>query len=266
MNQLTPLMEEFEREGRGADCSIIDLHAHYGPWNGIYFPHALAEGMLKSMDRAGVRTAVCSSHSALLDPPRGNEEMAAVVRAHPGRFLAYWAVSPHYVENLPAELEALASRPEFVGVKLHPSMHNYPLDGENYAPVFAWAEATGRPILSHTWGRDPNCGPANVRAVAERYPRATLLVGHSCSGQFSEAMALAREFPHLYLDLCGIAEHGGLIEKLVAEVGSEKITFGTDLPWFDPHYPIACLLWSHGLTDDNRHNILHRNAERLLGI
>jgi predicted TIM-barrel fold metal-dependent hydrolase len=264
VNNLTPLVEEFERDGRSAACPILDLHGHYGPWYAIYFPHALAAGMLKSMDRAGVRTIVCSSHSALLDPPRGNEEMAAVVRRYPDRFRAYWSVSPHYVENLQADLEALADRPEFVGVKLHPSLHNYPLEGERYAPVFAWAEATGRPVLSHTWGHDPNCGPANVRAVAERHPRATLIMGHSCSGQFPEAIALAQEFPGLYLDLCGIAEHGGLIEKLVAEAGSEKVTFGTDLPWFDPHYTLGCVLWSHGLTDDDRHNILHRNAEKLL--
>jgi len=32
----------------------------------------LLQGMLRSMDRAGVQLIVCSGHSALLDPPRGN--------------------------------------------------------------------------------------------------------------------------------------------------------------------------------------------------
>lgn len=265
VSEKTPLMAEFEREGRSATCPVVDLHGHYGPWYGIYFPRAGAEGMIECMDRAGVRLIVCSSHASLLDPPRGNEEMAEVVRQYPERFRAYWTVSPHYAETLEADLAGLVDRPEFVGVKLHPSMHNYALDGDKLRPVFEWAEATGRPVLSHTWGGSNVDGPANVRAIAERHPRATLILGHSLSGQFPEAIALVNEFPGLYLDLCGVGEYSGLIEKMVAEAGSERIVFGTDLPWFGPHYTMGCVLWSHGLTDDDRHNILHRNAERLLG-
>lgn len=50
---------------------------------------------------------------------------------------------------------------------------------------------------------------------------------------------------------------------MVREAGSEKIVFGTDLPWFDPHYGIGCVVFSR-ITDEDRHNILHRNAEQLL--
>jgi len=56
----------------------------------------------------------------------------------------------------------------------------------------------------------------------------------------------------------------GVIEAFVEAVGSERILFGTDLPWFDPHYGIGCILMSR-ITDDDRRNILHRNAERLYG-
>ena len=57
---------------------------------------------------------------------------------------------------------------------------------------------------------------------------------------------------------------GGVIEEMCKRVGSHKITFGTDLPWFDPHYGIGCVLFAH-ITDDDIHNILHRNAERIFG-
>ncbi len=49
----------------------------------------------------------------------------------------------------------------------------------------------------------------------------------------------------------------------VRETGSERIVFGTDLPWFNHHYYIGSVLGA-GITDDDRHNILHRNAEKLL--
>jgi predicted TIM-barrel fold metal-dependent hydrolase len=39
--------------------------------------------------------------------------------------------------------------------------------------------------------------------------------------------------------------------------------FGTDLPWFDPHHAIGALL-SADISDEDRHNICHCNAEKLL--
>jgi len=50
---------------------------------------------------------------------------------------------------------------------------------------------------------------------------------------------------------------------MVEGAGSEKMLYGTDLPWFDPHYVIGCILFAR-IDDEDRHNILHRNAERLL--
>ena len=53
------------------------------------------------------------------------------------------------------------------------------------------------------------------------------------------------------------------IEKFVREAGSDRMLFGTDLPWFDPHQAIGVLL-NADITDEDRHNICHRNAEQLL--
>ena len=56
----------------------------------------------------------------------------------------------------------------------------------------------------------------------------------------------------------------GIVEQFVSELGSERVVFGTDFPWFDYHYYIGAVLGAD-ITDDDRHNILHRNAEKLLG-
>ena len=56
----------------------------------------------------------------------------------------------------------------------------------------------------------------------------------------------------------------GLIEYMVSTAGSSKIVFGSDLPWYSQHYHAGAVLFSR-ITDEARHDILHRNAERLLG-
>lgn len=116
----------------------------------------------------------------------------------------------------------------------------------------------------HTWGHSGLCGPSLVGTLAENYPRVTFLMGHSGYGEWKTSVRVARDYPNVYLELTAAYAPGGVIEFMVKEAGSEKIVFGTDLPWFDPHYGIGCVVFSH-ISEEDRHNILHRNAERLLG-
>jgi hypothetical protein len=99
--------------------------------------------------------------------------------------------------------------------------------------------------------------------MAEQYPGVKLLLGHSCHGDWDEAVQLARDLENIYLELTALFDDRGILEKLAGEAGSDRMLFGTDLPWFDPHQAVGALLSAH-ITDDDRHNICHRNAERLL--
>jgi predicted TIM-barrel fold metal-dependent hydrolase len=99
--------------------------------------------------------------------------------------------------------------------------------------------------------------------MAERYPRVKLLMAHSCHGEWDQAVQLARDFPNVFLELTAVFDDRGMLEKFVREVGSDRMLFGTDLPWFDPHHAVGALL-SADISDQDRHNICHRNAERLL--
>ncbi|MPN60019.1 hypothetical protein SDC9_207742 [bioreactor metagenome] len=54
-----------------------------------------------------------------------------------------------------------------------------------------------------------------------------------------------------------------MIEKLVAGAGSERILFGTDLPWFDEYQAVGGIVGAK-ISEDDMHNILHRNAQRLI--
>ena len=71
------------------------------------------------------------------------------------------------------------------------------------------------------------------------------------------------QHPNVYLELTAVHDANGVYEMMVEAGCSAKMLYGTDLPWFDPHYVIACALFAR-ISDEDRHNILHRNAERLL--
>lgn len=265
MKNPSRLAAEFMANGRADSCPVIDMHGHLGPFQGIYFPNPSPEDMLRTMDRAGVRFLVMSSHASLVDTQRGNRLTAEVVAQWPNRFRGYWTINPNYPGRMAEELEAFARSQGFVGFKFHPDHHRYPLTGPRYELALRYAEEHELLVLSHTWGESRFNAPGMLATLAERYPHVTFLMGHSGYGEFDKAIQAAREHANLYLELTAAYRVNGVIEWMVREAGSSKVVFGTDLPWFDPHYGIGCILFAK-ITDEERRDILHRNAERLLKL
>jgi predicted TIM-barrel fold metal-dependent hydrolase len=248
----------------GGGCPIIDSHGHLGPFNGIFMPEAPLEKMIAGMDRDNIESIIISPHSALAgDTREGNREMLDAVQRHPGRVYGYCTINPNFVQDIEGEMNACLGRPGVVGMKVHPSMHAYPVDGENYRPVWERAHSEKWMVLSHTWGADGGCGANDMRKVAERYPDVRLILGHSCYGAFDKAIRLAADFPNVYLELTAAYHVYGLIEWMCRDAGSEKVLFGTDYPWFDPMVAAGCVVFAHIETREMR-NILYNNARRLI--
>ena len=259
---LSSLTREFLEKGRSERCPVIDMHVHMGPFQGIYFPNPSAEDMIRTMNRCGVKMAVSSSHAALIDS-RANKDMEKVVSKYPDRFRAYWVINPNYPERIPDEIAQFSESSGFVGFKFLSDYHKYPITSPRYEPALRYADENGLLVLMHTWGNSRYDSPKLVEKLAEKYHRAIFLMGHSGYGEWAKSIQVARDYPNVYLELCAAYRVNGIIDWMVQEAGSHKMLFGTDLPWFNPHYGIGCVLFSR-ITDEDRHNILHLNAEKLL--
>jgi uncharacterized protein len=257
------IAREFLTHGRSDSCPIVDMHGHYGTFAGIYFPNPYADRMQQSMDRAGVKAIVCSSHLAMSDQALGNRELAQALREHPGRFYGYRIINPHYPEVAKQEVERYPLDPGFVGFKFHPDGHSYPITGSGYEYALSYANEQQLLVLTHSWGESKFDSPHMVAEVAKKYPQVTFIMGHAGYGEWDIAFAAAREHSNIYLDLCAAYRVNGIIARMVNEVGSHKIVFGTDQPWFDPHACAGSICYSR-ITDEDRRNICYRNAEKLL--
>lgn len=248
----------------GGGTPVIDVHGHLGPFPGIFMPEAPLEKMIEGMDRCGVETLVLSPHSALLgDTREGNTEMLDAVQRYPGRIYGYCTLNPTYPDDIPLEMKRCLGQPGVVGIKVHPVLHGTDVNADAYVPVWERANQDKALVLSHTWGATGGCGADDMRRIAERYPEVRLLLGHSCYGAWDKAVALAADFPNVYLELTAAYHVYGLIEMMCRKAGSHKVLFGSDYPWFDPMVPIGCVTSAHIETDDMR-NILYGNARRLI--
>ena len=283
----SPIAQEYLKNGRSSTCPIIDMHGHIGPFYGCFLPSAPLERMLKRLKRCGVRRIVCSHHTALsYDPERGNALMREVIAAHPDQFLGYWLINPNYPRIIEEDLRSFHRMSGFVGFKFWPDYHLAPVTSPKYAPALDYAEEYELLVLVHTFGESPFDAPGLLAQVAERYPRAKFLMGHSGYGEWERSVAVARDLPNVYLDLTSVVQSldfslmpggslmphapvmspqvNGLIEYMVETAGSEKVVFGSDLPWYSQHYHAGAVLFAR-ISDEERHDILHRNAEGLLG-
>lgn len=288
MNNPSAIAREYMTHGRSETCPIIDIHGHIGYFFGAYLPSAASvERMLHSMDRSGVRLIVCSHHTALAyDTERGNAQMQGVIDAHPGRFLGYWVVNPNQPELMKRDVAGFEATRGFVGFKFWADYHLVPITSPKYAPALEYAQDHGLLQKIHTFGGSPFNGPEMLGEMAAKYPRANFLMSHCGYGDWETSVQVARDLPNVYLDLASVFQaidfammpggsfmpsamtvaimNNGLLEYMVEVAGSNKILFGSDLPWYSQTYHAGAILFAR-ISDEARHDIFHRNAERLLG-
>ncbi len=243
-----------------AHMPVLDLHGHLGAWPLSYVHRGDAEGLLESMDRIGIQAMALSAFDAIgPDVCGGNDEVAAAVRRHPGRFFGYGVVDPNQPELVLAEVRRCIERLGLHGLKVHAALHDVPVDAEAYGPALEYANAHGLCVLVH--GRI-------TAALLERYPRAQVLAAHAGGWDgrgTSEPAELTRRHANLYLDLAASTVHQGVLEHLCAAVGAERIVYGSDAPLHDPSYQLGRVLYAQ-LTFAQKEQILYRNARRLFGL
>ncbi|HOJ31673.1 MAG TPA: TatD family hydrolase [bacterium] len=263
---MSTLWEKFLEHGKVEECPIYDMHAHMGSYCRIYFPYGDFDPEITKdrLDRAGIKMLIFCSHWALFSPDIGNRANIDVVRKLPGQLRAYCGLNPNYPEIIEKDVDEFEKYKDvFVGFKLLASYHRLSITHPNYAPAWKYADKNGLLVLLHTWGGDQFNGPEQIRIVAEKYPGAKILMGHSCHGEWDKAVQLMKDFPNVYAELCAVVDDRGGLEKFLESCSSTQIVFGTDWPWFNHHYYIGAVL-DAGVSDQDAHNIFHLNAEKLL--
>ncbi len=280
------LAQEFMEKGHSRSCPIIDMHGHYGEFGAQWLPVSNPKLMRRSLKRSGVKRIVCSSFEALFgNPDLGNKLLQQGIRRFPDTFLGYWSVNPNISDSSNRAAKDFEKASGFVGFKFLPDYHTYPVTGRKYVPVLKHADERNLIVLVHTWRGSSFDSPQMLAEVAVKYPGATFLMGHSGYGDWENSVRLAAEIPNLYLELTAVyvahdfanqpggsgtplpflscVHTNGIIEYMVEEASSQKVLFGTDMPWFSPHFAAGAVLFAR-INDEERRDIFYRNAERLL--
>lgn len=248
------------------------MHAHVGKTVANDIGQTV-EQMLQRMDEGGLTQALLSPAAAdrqvdgLRDTQRMNDVVATAVREHPDRFPGgFGLVEPRHEEHAVAETIRITDELGLLGIAVHPTLEGYYLDTPlRVEPIFEVLDDRRSFCLMHC-SPDPGSGesPAAVRAVVSKYRNVSTFLGHAflTEQQLSDAVELVREFDQVYFDVAYQSDPK-LTERLVAAVGSTRVVFGTDQPFYDPAAVHRSVLEAD-IGDDDKRNILHDNVRRLL--
>lgn len=254
-------LEQFLETGR-IPVGIIDSHTHMNDVYGTCMCVYDYEETIRRVKEQGIAGIWCSPHCDLYNPLAPNKEILEMMDRYPGYVRGYYGFNPNYADFY--NVEDVLKHEGYIGFKTLPDYYRVPIDDARYKKLFELANDCSIVLLVHTWGYSRYNDVDHMKRIADRYPDIQLIMGHSSPNRLDDAIALVQEKKNVYLDLCDIHRHSGIVAKMVNSVGSEKVLFGTDLPWYDPNYCLGSVLYAD-VTDADRDNIFYKNSERIIG-
>jgi uncharacterized protein len=253
---------------------IIDAHAHLGQVAAFYVPNAGLDALLALMDALGIDKAISMPTASIMECFEEAYTAAECDYARSrGRVPYCLTYHPLYPEESLTCIRQACGRPGCVGIKIHPGQHQVFPEDARYEAVWKLADECSLPIITHSWAvSDYNptqrfATPEHFEHYVARFSQVNLILGHA-GGRYEghrAAAQLARRYPNVYLDLSGDVYSFGFIEWLVAQVGAERILFGTDVDWIDPRTHLARVL-DADITLAQKAAILGENACRLFQL
>jgi predicted TIM-barrel fold metal-dependent hydrolase len=254
----------------------IDIHTHLWPEDRTtdvlkeYFAargmdRALtlsAEGLLSSMDEAGVELSVVSALGR--EPGETNEDLAAAnehvakeVARSDGKLVGFCTVDPFGGKQSADALVRYIDSYGFKGLKLHQNMQAfYPNDPKLY-PVYEVLQERRLPVLYHTGGigirplMDKYSNVSYIDDVACLFPDMPIVLGHAGRGMYDEVALLLRKHKNVYADIsANFSKLEGYeyiaLQEMIQRVkiwtgGVARLLFGSDYPFYGQQQTIDLL-------------------------
>lgn len=259
---------------------IIDAHAHIFPpqiaykaagsigayYNLKMFADGTIESLLKNGKEINVYKYLVHSTATKVGQIQSINNFIAESKDENSCFIGFGTLHPK-MQNVESEVDRIISL-GLKGVKLHPEFQKFYIDDESMFPIYAALEGK-LPILMHTGDSvKTSSSPKRLAKILEKFPNLVVIAAHFGGyDMWDESIEYLVGRKNVYFDTCSSLFKMDLdkARKIIRDHGADKVLFGTDYP-----------MWSHlnelnrfeklELTDEECELILHKNAEKLLGI
>ena len=257
---------------------MIDVNAYLGHFAFRQLRHNSAGGLLRLMDRKRIERAVVSSAAAITyrNAHAGNEEVAAEIKHHRDRLIGCAVLNPAYA-GWKDDLKTCDEGFGMKALRLYPRWHNYKLTEPACLELVRRAAERGLAVTipqrvedrrQQSWLVDiPDVSHEEVAALIQAVPQARFMVLNGSGFTGSVLGRRSNGLPANYaIDISLLtAEIGNEIGQLLANLGEDRVVFGTGMPF---HYPDPALTKLEILeaSDTVKEKIRRGNALRMLKL
>ncbi len=199
----------------------------------------------------------------VLDTRAQNEVIASACQRYPERFpIGLGIVEVRHEQAGVDELDRAMSKSGLVGFACHPGLSGHSLGGELHAFLEVVAMGNGLCLL-HQAG-----STRNIAAYSRRFLEVTFIIGHvsmNKAGHY-DAIEHCGSCENVWFDVAQKPEGADAswdVAHLVNALGSERIMFGSDLPYYDFRV-VQAQIESANIDEDAKERIAYQNAVRLV--
>ena len=245
---------------------IIDTHAHYMDGLGLLYNTAVSAGrMVEIMDMYNVEQCWVSPCTGLMrDFVQANERQWLATKEYPGRFVNYYAVNPNFPELLETDIRRCVEERGFGGLKYHPWCTGFPIDNPVVHRTVELSIEYGIPLMFHD-GTPPWAETLQVAAVADYYPEAKVIIGHSgLLDGYRSAIQACNTHDNIWVDICGPCV--GDARQIISSVRPDRILYGSDFAVNDKPFLVdeRIRVLKYACPDEGlQHKIFYENAKKI---
>jgi predicted TIM-barrel fold metal-dependent hydrolase len=227
-----------------------------------------AEELIAILDRSDIQRAIICPVK-----PRGyylgpaNDVVAKAVAAQP-RLVGVARVDPNLEDDALAELERATHQLGLRGLFLHPWEETFRINSPQVNPLLARCADLQLPVMIAT-GYPWVSEAAQVADLARRFPTVPIVMTHggqiniSGLGQ-ADALDALRRNPNVFMETSGVYRQD-FIEDVAAQLGPERVLFGSNSPRMDVRLEIERVRWAK-VTGEAKELMLGGNAQRVFKL
>lgn len=231
------------------------------------------EFTIAAFDEAGVDKGLLCAWHGPQGPLISNDEVAAIVKARPDRFIGIGSVDLYKPMEAVYELRRCVNDLGFKGLRIVQWFWDLPPTDRLYYPLYVQCVELDIPIcfqVGHTGPlrpSEPGRPIPYIDQVALDFPDLKIVGGHIGYPWTTEMIAVATKHRNVYIDTSAYTakRYPPELVNYMKTNGKKKVLFGTNFPMITP---AKCLedLPSLELGEDVEKLFLYENAKRIFKI
>lgn len=246
---------------------MVDSHAHIG--ESLFGHRQTAAELLSTMDAEEIERAIVMPLKPVsyhFGPE--NDRIADAVVRHPTRLAGFARVDPWQRDAATRELLRGLDELQLIGLYLHPFEEQFAANDELIFPLLDVLRDRALPLML-AGGYPGFSHPSQIGDLARQFPDLTIIATHggqlNISGMLlADAGRMLRANPNVIMETSGIYRED-FIEDTVAELGPERVLFGSNAPYMDQGFEASRIRLAH-LEDDAKRLMGRENIIRICGL